>query len=110
MGGHFALSIHESLDWAALAARIRIPVAGAVAHGGASLYDSDLRGACVWVFGNEGEGLAPEIERQLDWRLTIPQASQVESLNVAAAAAICLFEQRRQRLGDSPPAIGARVG
>jgi TrmH family RNA methyltransferase len=39
----------------------------------------------------------PVIEGRLDWRVTIPQARTVESLNVAAAAAICLFEQRRQR-------------
>lgn len=98
MGGHFGLSIHESKSWSTLAGLIRIPVAGALAHGGASLYNSDLTPPCVWVFGNEGEGLSTEIERHLDWRLTIPQATQVESLNVAAAAAICLFEQRRQRL------------
>jgi TrmH family RNA methyltransferase len=100
MGGHFALSIHESQPWTVLARLLDIPVAGALAHGGRSLYQVDLRAPCVWVFGNEGEGLAPEIEQRLDWRLTIPQSSQVESLNVAAAAAVCLFEQRRQRLGD----------
>jgi TrmH family RNA methyltransferase len=98
MGGHFALSIHESCAWNLLAPLIRVPVAGALAHGGTSLYDSDLCPPCVWVFGNEGEGLAAEISHRLDWRLTIPQAGQVESLNVAAAVAICLFEQRRQRL------------
>jgi TrmH family RNA methyltransferase len=107
MGGHFGLSIHESQPWATLAGLIRIPVAGALAHGGRSLFGSDLRPACVWVFGNEGEGLAGEIERQLDWRLTIPQATEVESLNVAAAAAICLFEQRRQRLVPGAAAIAA---
>jgi TrmH family RNA methyltransferase len=98
MGGHFALSIHESQPWDVLAPLIVIPVAGALAHGGASLYDCDLRPACVWVFGNEGEGLDSGIARRLDWRLTIPQAGQIESLNVAAAVAVCLFEQRRQRL------------
>jgi RNA methyltransferase, TrmH family len=98
MGGHFSLSIHESQPWDALAPLIRLPVAGALAHGGTSLYEARLAGSCVWVFGNEGEGLAPDIERRLDWRLTIPQAGSVESLNVAAAAAVCLFEQRRQRL------------
>ncbi|MBA3480130.1 MAG: RNA methyltransferase [Lautropia sp.] len=98
MGGHFGLSIHESHPWSRLAPLIGIPLAGALAHGGVSLYDSDLCAPCVWVFGNEGDGPAAEIEQRLDWRLTIPQTSQVESLNVAAAAAVCLFEQRRQRL------------
>jgi TrmH family RNA methyltransferase len=98
MGGHFALKIHESQPWETVRALIAIPVAGALAHGGVSIHASDLRAPCVWVFGNEGEGIGHEIERHLDWRLTIPQAAQVESLNVAAAAAVCLFEQRRQRL------------
>lgn len=111
MGGHFGLSIHESQPWPTLLERIRIPVAGALAHGGASLYGSDLTAPCVWVFGNEGEGLSSEIDHRLDWRLTIPQASQVESLNVAAAAAICLFEQRRQRLQALPvPPIDVPAG
>jgi TrmH family RNA methyltransferase len=104
MGGHFGLSIHESQPWPVLSGLLRIPVAGALAHGGRSLYEVDLRAPCVWVFGNEGEGLAAEIEQRLDWRLTIPQSTKVESLNVAAAAAVCLFEQRRQR---STPAAAA---
>jgi len=98
MGGHFGLSIHESISWAALAPLIRIPLAGTIVHGGTSLYELSLSGPCVWVFGNEGEGIATEIQSRLDWRATIPQAAAVESLNVAAAAAVCLFEQRRQRL------------
>jgi TrmH family RNA methyltransferase len=110
MGGHFGLSIHESQPWAALRARIGLPVAGTLVHGGASIYERDLEPACVWVFGNEGDGLAAEIAQQLDWRLTIPQARQVESLNVAAAAAVCLFEQRRQRLMRPAPATGAPAG
>lgn len=104
MGGHFGLSIHESHPWSVLADLVRIPVAGALAHGGNSLYDQDLTPPCVWVFGNEGDGLDAAIDRRLDWRLTIPQASHVESLNVAAAAAVCLFEQRRQRLGTGATA------
>jgi TrmH family RNA methyltransferase len=109
MGGHFALSIHESQPWERLQALIGIPVAGALAHGGVPIHASDLRGPCVWVFGNEGEGIAAEIERRLDWRLTIPQSGRVESLNVAAAAAICLFEQRRQRLGAAGPVAPTAV-
>jgi TrmH family RNA methyltransferase len=109
MGGHFALRIHESVPWERLRPVIRIPVAGALAHGGKAIYASDLRPLCVWVFGNEGEGIAEAIERQLDWRVTIPQAGGVESLNVAAAAAVCLFEQRRQRL-TAADATGARAG
>ena len=101
MGGHFGLTIHESCAWTEIAGRLRRPLAGAIAHGGDSLYERDLTPPCVWVFGNEGEGLDGAIDERLDWRLTIPQTRGVESLNVAAAAAICLFEQRRQRLAGA---------
>jgi TrmH family RNA methyltransferase len=97
MGAHFALAIHESQAWEALLPLLRVPLAGTLAHGGESLFDRDLVPACAWVFGGEGDGIDPGIEGRLDWRVTIPQARTVESLNVAAAAAICLFEQRRQR-------------
>ena len=59
---------------------------------------SRLSQSHAWVFGNEGEGIAPALQERLGLRLTIPQAAGVESLNVAASAAVCLFEQRRQRL------------
>lgn len=101
MGGHFGLTIHESLAWTEITPLLRLPLAGAIAHGGDSLYERDLTPTCIWVFGNEGEGLDDAIERRLDWGLTIEQSGAVESLNVAAAVAICLFEQRRQRLATA---------
>lgn len=104
MGAHFALAIHESQPWDALLPRLRVPLAGTLAHGGDPLYDRDLVPACAWVFGSEGEGMDPAVAGRLDWRLTIPQARAVESLNVAAAAAVCLFEQRRQRGAAVTPA------
>jgi TrmH family RNA methyltransferase len=63
----------------------------------ASLYDTALRGDVAWLFGNEGAGLS-EAARNLatDW-VRIPMPGPSESLNVAVAAAICLFEQVRQR-------------
>lgn len=106
-GAHFALSIHESHPWPELEPLLRVAVAGALAHGGVCLFEADLTAQSVWVFGNEGDGLAAAIERRLEWRLTIPQASAVESLNVAAAAAVCLFEQRRQRLAGCPAETGS---
>jgi tRNA G18 (ribose-2'-O)-methylase SpoU len=53
----------------------------------------------LWLFGNEGAGLDPRIDADTVQWIRIPQSDRVESLNVAAAAAVCLFEQRRQRAG-----------
>ena len=99
MGGHFVMDIVENVAPDALQAlATHLPLAGTVLQGGQSLYGTDLRSPLAWVFGNEGEGIAPALQEWLGLRLTIPQVAGVESLNVAASAAVCLFEQRRQRL------------
>lgn len=62
-----------------------------------SLYRLDLRRPVTWLFGNEGQGISEPLLRQVAAHITIPQSeSSVESLNVAAAAAVCLYEQYRQ--------------
>lgn len=104
MGGHFALAIHESVSWEAarrLANESGLVLAATVVLDAPSIHESDLREPCMWVFGNEGGGIDDAGLESRDWRLRIPQSDRVESLNVAAAAAICLFEQRRQR-GSAP--------
>jgi TrmH family RNA methyltransferase len=49
-----------------------------------------------WIFGGEGRGLSEETLRQVPLRVTIPMTGGTESLNVAAAAAICLYETFRR--------------
>lgn len=96
MGAHFRLAICEQVGWDELRARLHTRLLGTRATNAAVLHESDLRGAGCWLLGNEGEGLSVADDR-IEW-LSIPQTGAVESLNVAAAAAVCLFEQRRQRL------------
>jgi TrmH family RNA methyltransferase len=96
-GAHFVLSLREQADLAGFLAHYRGTAVAAVAHAGESLYALDLRGPVAWLFGNEGAGIAPELIAAARRRATIPLAPQSESLNVAAAAAVCLFEMRRQR-------------
>ena len=62
------------------------------------LYEMDLRQAIAWLFGSEGQGLSADTMALAQQKVMIPMASGVESLNVAAAAAVCLFEERRQKL------------
>lgn len=96
-GAHFALDIHERLDLQALCTRLDIALAVTTLDRAATLYDTDLRAPCAWVFGNEGQGVDERLQARASLRVRIPQVEAVESLNVAAAAAICLFEQRRQQ-------------
>lgn len=96
-GAHFFLSIHEGVDLAALARRHPGVVLAMDARARHSLYETDLRGPVAWAFGNEGAGLSAAVAGAARRRVRIPMPGRTESLNVAAAAAICLFEQVRQR-------------
>jgi 23S rRNA (guanosine2251-2'-O)-methyltransferase len=61
------------------------------------LWNADLTGGLALVFGAEGKGVRPLVRRSCDGAIAIPLASGVESLNVSVAAAVTLFEARRQR-------------
>ena len=54
-----------------------------------------LSGRVAWLFGNEAHGLPADVQRSADHRVSIPIRGRAESLNVAAAAAICLYESAR---------------
>lgn len=98
MGAHFALSIYEDVAPEQLTAAFSGERLAADAGGGESLFAATWgTGPTVWLFGSEGSGLSAAARAIGPRRLHIPVASGVESLNVAAAAAVCLFEQRRRR-------------
>jgi len=97
MGAHFLLDISEGMAADELLQRLAMPVTITDSHGAAAVFDADLRGPLAWVFGNEGAGVSGAWREAAALRVTIPQPGGVESLNVAAAAAVCLFEQVRQR-------------
>jgi 23S rRNA (guanosine2251-2'-O)-methyltransferase len=74
-------------------------VAGAAGENGTPMWQADLSGGLAFVFGAEGKGLRPLVRRTCDLFVSIPQLGQVESLNVSVAAAVLLYEARRQRSG-----------
>jgi len=95
-GAHFALNLFERVDLLSLRRALRIPLLASSLTQADKLYTTTLPRACAWIFGNEGQGIRPELLTQADQRIYIPQSTAAESLNVAVAAGICLFEQRRQ--------------
>lgn len=103
MGAHFHLPIAEQVDaFAALADFSGRALATGLGANARSVYETDLSGPIAWLFGAEGQGLSASLFARADGVVTIPMAAGIESLNVGAAAAICLFEQRRQSAIESP--------
>jgi 23S rRNA (guanosine2251-2'-O)-methyltransferase len=74
-------------------------VAAAAGESGTPMWQADLTGGFAFVFGAEGKGLRPLVRRTCDLQVSIPQLGRVESLNVSVAAAVLLYEARRQRGG-----------
>ena len=96
-GGHFHLEIFEEVDLVGWAGRYRGNVVATVAAGGESLFGADLTAPIAIAIGNEGTGLSPELRAAASSCVSIPMPGGFESLNAAAAAAVCLFECVRRR-------------
>ncbi len=93
MGAHFALDLIEGLGADDLQA-LRVPLLAASAHATQTLHAAALPFPCAWVFGHEGQGIDATLAARCAMTLRIPQPGGEESLNVAAAAAICLYASR----------------
>ena len=96
MGAHFGLHLVEAADEAALAA-LGVPLLAGSSHAAQAIHQVALPWPCAWVLGHEGQGVSPALTRRCTQVLRIPQPGGEESLNVAAAGAVCLYESARQR-------------
>ena len=94
MGGHFALQIRETQDLGAEIEAFKGTVACTVPRGGIPPEEAPSSRSLAWIFGGEGRGLSEETMRRAGLRVTIPMTAGTESLNVAAAAAICLYQTK----------------
>ena len=96
MGAHFALRIHEDVDIALFAKTYTGRIVAAAGDATVSVFDADLSGVVALLFGNEGAGLSAAARAAAHQTIAVPVSASVESLNVAAAAAVCLFERVHQ--------------
>jgi TrmH family RNA methyltransferase len=96
MGAQFVLCLREHFDLAASIAEFRGTVIATSPRATQTIYDVDLSGPIAMIFGSEGRGLPEEVLSMANQLVQIPMSGKVESLNVAAAAAICCFERQRQ--------------
>jgi RNA methyltransferase, TrmH family len=92
MGGHFRLALRQVASLAEAFGAFEGRLVCTVPANGVALRESDLRGRLGWIFGAEGRGLSEATARRAHLRVTVPMARGTESLNVAAAAAICFYE------------------
>ena len=97
MGAHFALNLVEQLSVADLGA-LNVPMVATSSHTDHELHRVVLPEPCAWVMGHEGQGVSDELMDLCAMKVKIPQPGGEESLNVAAATAVCLYESMRRRL------------
>ncbi len=96
MGAHFNLRLVEGLEAKDLIAT-GLPLIATSSHQGESIQSCALPWPCAWAFGHEGQGLDPTVSEQAHAWCRIGQPGGEESLNVAAAAAICLHASSVKR-------------
>ena len=96
MGAHFGLNLIEGLQPEDLSA-LAVPLVGTSLATDALLPSAALPQPCAWVLGHEGQGVAPAVLARCALTVRIPQPGGEESLNVAAAAAVCLYESLRRQ-------------
>ena len=96
MGAHFGLRLVEGVDVDTLAA-LHVPLLATSSHAALAIHEASLPWPCAWVLGHEGQGVSAALLRHCTQTLRIAQPGGEESLNVAAAAAVCLHESARRR-------------
>jgi len=100
MGAHFGLSLFDAAE-PGLLDGLEVPLLVTSSHGGELLQQAGLPWPCAWVLGHEGQGVSPQLEARAALRVRIDQPGGEESLNVAAAAAICLHASATARPSTS---------
>jgi RNA methyltransferase, TrmH family len=92
MGGHFKLAVRQVADLEKALEGFKGTTVCTLSNGGTPLNRSELKGRLGWIFGAEGKGVSEAIARHAALKVTIPMEPGTQSINVAAAAAICLYE------------------
>ena len=104
MGGHFRLAIRQVPDLGNELGRFQGKLVCTAVRDATPLREADLQTRLGWIFGAEGQGVSAATARRAELTVMIPISPGTESLNVAAAAAICLYEAfSRQKNYDPDP-------
>ncbi|MFO0444366.1 MAG: TrmH family RNA methyltransferase [Betaproteobacteria bacterium] len=98
-GAHFGLALLDGAE-PALLDQLAVPLVATSSHAADALPTATLPWPCAWVMGHEGQGVDPALLARCAHTVCIPQPGGEESLNVAAAAAVCLYESARRAAGQ----------
>lgn len=96
MGAQFSLTIFESISIDDVLTHVKVPMLATSSHTETLIYDYELTKPVAWVMGHEGQGV-DEVFLQSATAIALPQPNGQESLNVAIAGSLCLYETLRQR-------------
>jgi TrmH family RNA methyltransferase len=99
MGAHFGLALLDGAE-PALLEQLAVPLVATSPHAEHALPAAALPWPCAWLLGHEGQGVDPALQARCAHTVRIPQPGGEESLNVAAAAAVCLYESARRAAGQ----------
>ncbi len=100
MGATFRLPVADTIDTLGTlrqARQLGWAIVATSPHNGTSIYDTSLNRRVILLVGNEGSGLESDLRQEVDITVSIPMSGKIESLNVAVATAIIVYEMRRQR-------------
>ena len=96
MGANFSLTIFEGVSVEDVLAKVKVPMFATSSHTDQVIYQTNLKQPLALVMGHEGQGVDDKILAQ-SHPIALPQPNGQESLNVAIAGALCLYEILRQR-------------
>lgn len=96
MGAQFALDIYEGLSIHEVLEKVKVPLLATSSHTDTLIYNHNLSSPVAWIMGHEGQGVCDEL-MQCATPIALPQPNGQESLNVAIAGSLCLYETLRQR-------------
>lgn len=96
MGAQFSVSIYENVSIDEILTQVQVPMFATSSHTDKVIYTEDLTQPVAWVMGHEGQGVCAELMAKAT-PIALPQPNGQESLNVAIAGALCMYEMLRQR-------------
>lgn len=96
MGAQFSVNVYEQVSPTEILAKVQVPLLATSSHSKTVVYQQNLTTPVAWVMGHEGQGVCEPLLTQAT-TVTLPQPNGQESLNVAIAGALCMYEMLRQR-------------